>query len=146
MLKNVSVVGAGTMGNGIAHVFAMHGHQVTLVDVSEQALEKALSTIEKNLDRMLSKGSITEADKAATLSSIQTSTSLAAGVGSADLVVEAATERVELKLKIFKTSWACHFGFKYLVHFNYQNCFRNQSAQPGHWNAFHESGAGYEVG
>ena len=103
MLKNVSVIGAGTMGNGIAHVFAMHGHQVTLVDVSEQALEKALLTIEKNLDRMLSKGSITEADKAATLSSIQTNTSLAAGVGSADLVVEAATERVDLKLEIFKT-------------------------------------------
>jgi 3-hydroxybutyryl-CoA dehydrogenase len=103
MLKNVSVIGAGTMGNGIAHVFAMHGHKVTLVDVSEQALEKALITIEKNLDRMVAKGSITDANKAETLSSIQTSTSLAAGVGTADLVVEAATERVELKLEIFKT-------------------------------------------
>jgi len=103
MLNNVSVIGAGTMGNGIAHVFAMHGHKVTLVDVSEQALEKALATIEKNLERMLTKGSITEADKAATLSNIQISTSLATGVGSADLVVEAATERVELKLEIFKT-------------------------------------------
>lgn len=91
------------MGNGIAHVFAMHGHKVTLVDVSEQALEKALITIEKNLDRMVAKGSITDANKAETLSSIQTSTSLAAGVGTADLVVEAATERVELKLEIFKT-------------------------------------------
>jgi len=91
------------MGNGIAHVFAMHGHKVTLVDVSEQALERALSTIDRNLDRMLSKGSITEADKAAALSGIQTSTSIANGVASADLVVEAATERVELKLEIFKT-------------------------------------------
>ncbi|MBV9987203.1 MAG: 3-hydroxybutyryl-CoA dehydrogenase [Chitinophagaceae bacterium] len=100
-IKNMTVIGAGTMGNGIAHVFAQHGFQVTLVDVSAAQLEKALQTIGKNLDRQLSKGSLTETEKQETLSRLVTATDLAAGVSKADLVVEAATENTDLKLKIF---------------------------------------------
>ncbi|MEZ4980617.1 MAG: 3-hydroxybutyryl-CoA dehydrogenase [Saprospiraceae bacterium] len=101
-MKNVTVLGAGTMGNGIAHVFAMNGYAVNLVDISQTALEKALATIGKNLDRMVAKEKISEAEKTATLSNITTFTDLAKGVSNADLVVEAATENVDLKLKIFK--------------------------------------------
>lgn len=101
-MKNISVIGAGTMGNGIAHVFAQSGFKVNLVDVSQESLNKGLATIGKNLDRMVAKETITEQDKQNTLSNIVTYTSLADGVASADLVVEAATENVELKLKIFK--------------------------------------------
>ncbi|MGC6533889.1 MAG: 3-hydroxybutyryl-CoA dehydrogenase [Flavobacteriales bacterium] len=101
-MKNITVIGAGTMGNGIAHVFAQSGFDVTLVDISDAALQKALATIGKNLDRMIKKEKITEADKAATLGRIQTNTDLASGVSAADLVVEAATENVDLKLKIFR--------------------------------------------
>lgn len=101
-MKKVAVIGAGTMGNGIAHVFAMTGHHVSLIDVSQAALEKALNTISKNLDRMVAKGSITEADKSATLSNITTYTDMKSGVASAELIVEAATENVDLKLKIFR--------------------------------------------
>lgn len=101
-MKNIAVIGAGTMGNGIAHVFAQSGFDVTLIDVSAAALEKALATIGKNLDRQVSKAAITEADKAATLGRIQTNTQLAEGVQQADLVVEAATENTPVKLKIFE--------------------------------------------
>lgn len=101
-MKNIAVIGAGTMGNGIAHVFAQSGFDVTLIDVSATALEKALATIAKNLDRQVSKATITEADKAATLGRIRTNTQLAAGVQQADLVVEAATENTPVKLKIFE--------------------------------------------
>jgi 3-hydroxybutyryl-CoA dehydrogenase len=101
-MKKVAVIGAGTMGNGIAHVFAMTGHHVSLIDVSQPALEKALNTISKNLDRMVAKGSLTEADKSATLSNITTYTDMKSGVASAELIVEAATENVDLKLKIFR--------------------------------------------
>ncbi len=90
------------MGNGIAHVFAMKGFKVNLMDVSEKALEKALVTISKNLDRMVAKGKIAEADKAATLQNISTFSQLDAAVENANLVVEAATENVELKLNIFR--------------------------------------------
>ena len=100
-MQHISVIGAGTMGNGIAHVFAQHGFQVNLIDVSPAALEKALATISKNLDRQVAKGSLTEADKAATLGRITTVTELDKGVVSADLVVEAATENIDLKLSIF---------------------------------------------
>jgi 3-hydroxybutyryl-CoA dehydrogenase len=100
-MKNISVIGAGTMGNGIAHVFAQSGHTVNLIDVSAPALEKALATISKNLDRMVAKETITAADKETTLKNITTFTSLQEGVKSADLVVEAATENESLKLKIF---------------------------------------------
>lgn len=97
----VSVIGSGTMGNGIAHVFAMSGHEVTLIDVNPQALEKALATISKNLDRQIAKGTIDEAAKQKTLSSITTNSELKAAASS-ELVVEAATENVDLKLKIFR--------------------------------------------
>ncbi len=98
----VSVIGAGTMGNGIAHVFAQSGFAVTLVDVSAVQLEKAIATIGKNLDRQITKGTLTEAQKAATLQNIITATDVISGVANAQLVVEAATENVDLKLKIFK--------------------------------------------
>ena len=100
-MKNITVVGAGTMGNGIAHVFAQNGFQVSLVDISQKALENALSSIEKNLDRMLSKEKITLEVKKTTLSNITTFTELENGVSKADLIIEAATENIELKKKIF---------------------------------------------
>ncbi len=101
-MKQIAVIGAGTMGNGIAHVFAQHGFPVHLIDVSQAALDKALQTIEKNLDRQLTKGSISAEVKAGTLQNISTFTDLPGGVQYADLVVEAATENIDLKLKIFK--------------------------------------------
>ena len=101
-IKNVSVIGAGTMGNGIAHVFAQNGFTVNLIDVNAAQLEKAIATIGKNLDRQVTKGSLTEEQKAATLKNITTVTDIAAGVANAALVVEAATENVDLKLKIFQ--------------------------------------------
>lgn len=100
-MKKITVIGSGTMGNGIAHVFAQNGFEVTLVDVVAAALDKALVTIGKNLDRQVAKGAITEDDKAATLRRIHPMTDLKEGVAGADLVVEAATENVALKLKIF---------------------------------------------
>ncbi|MCB0497956.1 MAG: 3-hydroxybutyryl-CoA dehydrogenase [Cyclobacteriaceae bacterium] len=101
-MKNIAVIGSGTMGNGIAHVFAQNGFKVNLIDISEKALEKALATIEKNLDRLISKEKIDEATKQDTLANLTTFTDLEEGVASADLVVEAATENTELKLSIFK--------------------------------------------
>ncbi|MDA1209827.1 MAG: 3-hydroxybutyryl-CoA dehydrogenase [Bacteroidetes bacterium] len=101
-MKNVAVIGAGTMGNGIAHTFAQNNFRVQLIDVSQQALDKGLSTIEANLDRMLAKGSITQEIKTQTLANITTYTSLEAGVEYASLVVEAATEQEALKKSIFK--------------------------------------------
>ncbi len=101
-MKNITVIGAGTMGNGIAHVFAMKDYNVSLVDISPDALSKAIATITKNLDRMVKKEKISEADKDRALGSISTFTDMKEAVSKADLVVEAATENVELKLKIFK--------------------------------------------
>jgi 3-hydroxybutyryl-CoA dehydrogenase len=98
----VAVIGAGTMGNGIAHVFAQNGHTVNIIDISEASLTKAIETITKNLDRQVAKGSISEEVKNATLANINTKTTLKEGVAHVALVVEAATENVELKLKIFK--------------------------------------------
>lgn len=103
MIKNVSVIGAGTMGNGIAHVFAQAGFTVTLIDINAAQLEKALVTIGKNLDRQITKGSLTEEQKITALGNIKTVTDIAEGVKNAALVVEAATENTELKLKIFKS-------------------------------------------
>ncbi|WP_340063394.1 3-hydroxybutyryl-CoA dehydrogenase [Ascidiimonas aurantiaca] len=101
-MKNISVIGAGTMGNGIAHTFAQYGFKVQLIDIAAPSLEKGMATITKNLDRMVAKGSITEDSKKETLNNITTCTNLKQGVEQADLVVEAATENVELKLNIFK--------------------------------------------
>ena len=102
MITLVSVIGAGTMGNGICHVFAQNGFKVNLIDVSPAQLEKALSTIDKNLDRQVAKGTISDAIKSTTLQNIKTFTSLDDGVKQANLIVEAVTENLELKLKIFK--------------------------------------------
>lgn len=101
-MKNIAVIGSGTMGNGIAHVFAQYGFSVALIDISEDALKKALATIEKNLDRQVAKQTLTEEGKKQTLQNIKTFKQLKEGVANADLVVEAATENVELKLNIFK--------------------------------------------
>lgn len=100
-MKNITVIGAGTMGNGIAHVFAQNGFQVSLVDISENALQKALTSISNNLDRMLAKEKISQEEKEGTLERIQTFTALEKGIAKADLVVEAATENISLKKKIF---------------------------------------------
>ncbi|MFN4854896.1 MAG: 3-hydroxyacyl-CoA dehydrogenase family protein [Bacteroidota bacterium] len=100
-MKNVTVIGAGTMGNGIAHVFAQHGFRTYLFDIAESSLQKARAKIETNLDRMLAKGSISEDVKSKTLSNLHTGTSMEEACKDADLVVEAATEKVELKLDIF---------------------------------------------
>lgn len=101
-IQKVSVIGSGTMGNGIAHVFAQYGFQVSLVDISQEALDRALVTIGNNLDRQVKKGAIQEADKAATLDRIGTFTVLKEGVREADLVVEAATENESVKLQLFR--------------------------------------------
>jgi 3-hydroxybutyryl-CoA dehydrogenase len=101
-MKNVAVIGAGTMGNGIAHTFAQYDFKVQMIDVSKSALDKGLATIEKNLERMVTRERISEEDKLKTLNNITTYTDLEAGVEYASLVVEAATENLDLKLKIFK--------------------------------------------
>ena len=101
-MKTIAVIGAGTMGNGIAHVFAQNGFSVTLIDVNSQQLDIAVATIGKNLDRMITKGTITTEQKLSTLSNLITNQQLHQGVQDADLVIEAATENIELKLSIFK--------------------------------------------
>lgn len=101
-MKNIAVIGAGTMGNGIAHTFAQKGFKVQLIDISQQSLDKGLETITKNLDRMIAKEKISESDKNQTLANISTFTNIKEGVEYAELVIEAATENVDLKLKIFK--------------------------------------------
>ena len=101
-MKNIAVIGAGTMGNGIAHTFAQFDHKVHLIDVSQEALERGIATITKNLDRMVAKETISEADKNKTLGNITSFTNLEEGVKNISLVVEAATENVDLKLKIFR--------------------------------------------
>lgn len=101
-MKNISVIGSGTMGNGIAHVFAQNGYSVSLIDISEDALNRALKTIEKNLDRQVNKEKITAEQKDQTLGNINTFTALKDGVKNADLVVEAATENLDIKLDLFR--------------------------------------------
>jgi 3-hydroxybutyryl-CoA dehydrogenase len=101
-MKDIAVIGAGTMGNGIAHAFAQSGFNVKLIDVSEQSLDKGMNTIAANLDRMVTKGTITNDDKMKTIGNIITYTDIEDGVINVDLVVEAATENVDLKLKIFR--------------------------------------------
>ncbi len=102
-MKNITVIGSGTMGNGIAHVFAQNNYKVSLVDVNEGALKKAIETIGKNIDRQVSKGQLTEADKAIALANLTTYTDLKQGAANADLVIEAATENMNIKLDIFRT-------------------------------------------
>jgi 3-hydroxybutyryl-CoA dehydrogenase len=102
-MKKIAVIGAGTMGNGIAHVFAQKGYSVSLIDVSSEQLNKAIATIGKNLDRMISKGTITDAEKTATLANITPSQSMEEGLKDVSLAVEAATENQDIKLKIFES-------------------------------------------
>jgi 3-hydroxybutyryl-CoA dehydrogenase len=101
-MKNIAVIGSGTMGNGIAHVFAQNGYKVALIDINQDALTRALGTITKNLDRLIKKERISDADKEATLANITNYTSISKGVAEADLVIEAATENPDIKFKIFK--------------------------------------------
>lgn len=101
-MKNVAVIGAGTMGNGIAHTFAQFGYKVNLIDISQDSLDRGMATITKNLDRMVAKEKISEDDKNATLGNITTYTEMIKGVEEVELVVEAATENIDLKLKIFE--------------------------------------------
>jgi 3-hydroxybutyryl-CoA dehydrogenase len=101
-IKKIAVIGAGTMGNGIAHTFAQCGFQVSLIDVSPESLERGLDTVKKNLDRMVKREKISETDKENTLTNISTFTNIQSGVSGVDLVVEAATENMDVKLKIFK--------------------------------------------
>ena len=101
-MKNIAVIGAGTMGNGIAHTFAQSGYKVQLIDINEEALKKGVTTISKNLDRMVAKEKITEKEKQETLDNITLYTNITEGVEFAGLVVEAATENIDLKLRIFK--------------------------------------------
>lgn len=101
-MNKIAVVGSGTMGNGIAHVFAQHGFKVSIIDISEDALKKAINTIDKNLSRQVEKGTLSADAKQITLSNLSTTTFMKEGLQDVDLVVEAATENLELKLKIFK--------------------------------------------
>jgi len=101
-MKNISVIGGGTMGNGIAHVFAQSGYQVTLIDIKQKMLDKAVATITKNMDRLIAKEKLTETEKNDALSRLHTTTDLKSGVSNADLVVEAATENVTIKLQLFR--------------------------------------------
>lgn len=101
-MKNIVVIGAGTMGNGIAHTFAQNGFKINLVDISQDSLDRGMATISKNLDRLIAKDKLTEEQKKETLDNITTFTSTKEAVGNADLIVEAATENLDLKLKIFK--------------------------------------------
>jgi 3-hydroxybutyryl-CoA dehydrogenase len=101
-MKNISVIGSGTMGNGIAHVFAQNGYSVSLIDINQDALDRALSTITKNLDRMIAKEKITNSEKENTLKNIATYTSIESGIKHADLIIEAATENKDLKFQIFR--------------------------------------------
>ena len=101
-MTNIAVIGAGTMGNGIAHVFAQHGYKVTLIDVAAAQLQKAIDTISKNFDRQIAKGTLTEDQKQRAIANISTQTEIANGVKNAGLIVEAATENVNLKLQIFQ--------------------------------------------
>jgi 3-hydroxybutyryl-CoA dehydrogenase len=101
-MKNIAVIGSGTMGNGIAHVFAQMGHSVSLIDINQDALDRALQTIDKNMDRQVGKGVLSPEEKTSSLNRIQSFTTLEEGVKNADLVVEAATENIEIKLELFR--------------------------------------------
>jgi len=101
-MEKIAVIGGGTMGNGIVHVFAQNGYQVNLIDVKQEVLDKALATISKNMDRQVSKGSMTEAEKVTAMARIGTFTNISDGVDNVDLAIEAATENVEIKLNIFR--------------------------------------------
>ncbi len=149
-MKNIAVIGAGTMGNGIAHTFAQSGFKVQLIDISEVALKKGVATIAKNLDRMVAKEKISEANKEETLNNITLFTNITEGVEYSELVIEAATENIDLKLKIFKQlDTDCPEDT--ILATNTSSISITQIAavtsRPDiHWYAFYESGSNYEVG
>ena len=147
-MKEIAVIGAGTMGNGIAHVFAQSGFNVTLIDVQDAALERALSTIGRNLDRLIKKEKITEADKEATLGRIRTSTTMDEGVANVNLIVEAATSA---RPQIEHLQGHGRRGTRRLHLATNTSSFIPKSAataapRAGHWHALHEPGAGHEIG
>ena len=147
----MSVIGAGTMGNGIAHVFAQHGFKVHLVDVSNNNWKKLLITISKNLDRQVAKEIIRKEKKEETLLNIITTTSIQEGVKNARLIVEAATENVELKLKIFKEIDAAspdrlYSRHQYFFYFDHKDRISNNQPGNGDRHAFHEPGTRNETG
>ncbi len=149
--QNVVVIGAGTMGNGIAHVFAQSGHTVTLVDVNAAALERATETIGRNLDRLVAKARITAQIKADTLDRLTTSTEMHGAVSNADLVVEAATERVDLKLQIFEQldkAAPAHaiLANQHIEHLHHEDCGGHPARFSGDWNALHEPCSHHETG
>ena len=148
-MKNITVIGAGTMGNGIAHVFAMHGYEVNLIDVSSQALERGVATIRKNLERMWAKGLIEEARVEQTLGNLRTGTSIAAGVSHADLIVEAATENQSLKLDIFRQIDDAA-PEKAILATNTSSisitAIAAATKRPSDWDALYESGTFNEIG
>jgi 3-hydroxybutyryl-CoA dehydrogenase len=119
-MKQIAVIGGGTMGNGIVHVFAQNGYAVNLIDVKQDMLDKAISTITKNMDRQIAKGTLTEDDKNAALGNIKCYTLLADGVANADLVIEAATENVEIKyFQTTRRTYTCSLRFskQYFLYF-----------------------------
>ena len=145
------MIGAGTMGNGIAHVFAQHGFEVNLVDVSAAQLEKALQTIAKNFDRQIAKGTIREDIKKQSLANISTFSVIKEGVQDADIVVEAATENVDLKLKIFKeideaAQASAILSLQHFIHINHKNRCSYKTRRKSYRYAFYESCAGNETG
>ena len=151
MIHNVTVIGAGTMGNGIAHVFAQAGFKVNIVDVSLAQLDRAVATITKNLDRQISKGACTEETKKHTLSNIKCISEIIEGVKDADLVIEAATENIELKLKIFDQ--LDEYSPKHAILATNtssisvtKNCPHYQSTRQSNRHALYESCAGNETG
>ena len=139
-MKNVAVIGAGTMGNGIAHTFAQKGFKVSLIDISEKALEKGINTISTNLDRMIAREKITANDKQNTLDNITSFTDMKQGIAGVELVVEAATENVDLKLR------RCDSGNQHFVNFNHSNWCRGQCTTACHRNALYESSTNHEIG
>jgi hypothetical protein len=140
-MKNITVIGSGTMGNGIAHVFAQFGYNVTLVDISKEALDKGINTITKNLDRQVAKGSLSEADKTATLARIAPVTDLAAGVKNRKRGFEAE----DLPRYRCECAGECDPGFQYLFHFHHQDRGGYKTCGQSDRDALYEPGAGDEA-
>lgn len=148
-IKHVMVIGAGQMGSGIAQVCAQSGFHVKLNDISEEALQKGLAGIEKNLNRSVEKGRMSEEDKQNTLNRLQTTTSLQ-DASDCDLVIEAVIENMDIKTKVFKeldqiTPGACHSSIEYIIPSHYGNRSGNEPPGKSHRHALHEPGASDEA-
>jgi len=148
-IDRLGIIGAGQMGNGIAHVAALAGLAVVMIDVQAEALSRALTTMAKNMDRQVQKGGLSAADRDAALGRVTTATENAA-LAECDMVVEAATEREEVKLAILRGLVPSQAGgdhrLQHLLHPDHPCRRGHRSAGEGHWHAFHESGAGHEAG